>query len=170
MEAVTEDMATPKFAMTRSSRNPAHVAENIAAFERLLAHNRQAKIVWAHLGMDTTNRRSIALTQRLLAAHPNLRISITGLQDDIRGAPAADSPDWFFQPDKGLNPGWRSLIVAFPGRFLVGSDSFFLSPDAKFRMPQFIERATAVINQLPPEVARRVANENAIRLYKLANE
>ena len=167
MEAVSEETATPEFAVARSAANPARVAENIGAFERLLAHDRNARIVWVHLGMDTTTHRTVALTRRLLAAHPNLYLSVTGIQDDLRGAPAAATGDWFFRPDEGLNPRWRELIVAFSDRFMIGSDGFYLPPGADFRMPQFTERAAAVINELPPEIGRKVAHENATRVYKL---
>jgi predicted TIM-barrel fold metal-dependent hydrolase len=62
----------------RSNNNPDREPENITAFERLLAHNPKAKIVWVHLGMDTTDQRSPELTRRLLAKHQNLYSELCG--------------------------------------------------------------------------------------------
>ncbi|MCP5049928.1 MAG: hypothetical protein GY940_22365, partial [bacterium] len=52
MEAVPKEMATPRVLFKRSSRNPDTLKANIPALERLLKHNRKARIVWQHIGWD----------------------------------------------------------------------------------------------------------------------
>ena len=54
MEAVPQDMPIPeRLAMPQ---NPKVLPANLKAFKRLLAHNPQARIIWAHAGWDNTRR------------------------------------------------------------------------------------------------------------------
>src|SRR5450631_1989084 len=69
MEAVPQDMSVP--AALRSPPNPAALHANSGAFERLLAHNRQVRIIWAHAGWDNTGYRTADLCRRLLGTHAN---------------------------------------------------------------------------------------------------
>ena len=69
MEALPEDL--PKPARLTSSRNPPVFKANIAAFERLLAHNRKAAIIWSHAGWDNSGQRTRRLMRALLGRHPN---------------------------------------------------------------------------------------------------
>src|SRR2546427_6190938 len=73
MEALPETIPTPK---EYGPPNPPELQGNIAAFERLLAHNRRAKIIWAHAGSDNIRYRTPELSRRLLQAHPNLYMEI----------------------------------------------------------------------------------------------
>ncbi len=74
MEAVPRDMALP--AGLKSPPNAPRLHANIAAFERFLAHNSRANVIWAHLGSDFTGARTVELDRRLLQAHPNLYMEI----------------------------------------------------------------------------------------------
>jgi len=73
MEAVPEDMPLPSG--LSPSQNPKILKANISTFERLLSHNRKAKIIWAHAGWCQTGRRTPALCAELLERHPNLYMS-----------------------------------------------------------------------------------------------
>ena len=162
MEAVTQTWTVSADFTARSAANPVQVDENITAFERLLAHNARAKIIWVHLGMDTTGQRTPDLTQRLLAAHPNLFISISGLQRINVGVP-------LLQRGRGLNPQWRAVIEKYPDRFMIGGDTFFLPPDPRREFPPLIVPATRIIRipALTPAVARMLAFENAQVVFGL---
>ncbi len=145
----------------RSNNNPDREPENITAFERLLAHNPKAKIVWVHLGMDTTDQRSPELTRRLLAKHQNLYINIK-VNQRFAGK------HWVFKGGRGLNPEWREVFMEFPGRFMVGTDGFYPSPMADVQNPLPIFREVlGTVKSLPPRIARMVAYENAERIYGL---
>ena len=74
MEAVPQDMPLPPD--LKSPPNAARLHANIAAFERFLAHNPRAKVIWAHLGSDFTGFRTVELDRRLLQTHPNLYMEI----------------------------------------------------------------------------------------------
>jgi hypothetical protein len=153
MEAVPQDMPMPA-RFSGLGPNPANLKENISGFERLLTHNPKARIVWAHAGWDNTGERTVQLMRRLLTEHPNLYMSI---KIDER-APKRTSP---FDMDGNLKPGWLALLRDFSDRFLIGSDQFF------DEAPERLALVRRFVDALPPEIARRVASENARRVYRL---
>jgi predicted TIM-barrel fold metal-dependent hydrolase len=153
MEAVPADMPMP--GRFRRGPNPSQLKANIAAFERLLAHNRGARIVWAHCGWDLTGERTVALMRALLGKHPNLYMSF---KVDTRG-PQRTSP---FTPEGGLRPGWVELLREFPDRFLIGSDQFFDDEGT-----ERLSEARRLLDALPPELARQIGSENAKKVYRL---
>ena len=168
MDAVAGDIATPqRFAVPP---NPPRLADTIGGLERLLRHNPKARIVWAHGGSDPIGGQSPATIGRLMDAHPNLFMSLR-----IVGAGATTMQHKALL-DRDLEPGWRALLARHPDRFVIGSDSFMLASTMRGSGPatQFAERnmpklrATAFfLSLLPPEVAKKVSSENAIRIYRL---
>jgi predicted TIM-barrel fold metal-dependent hydrolase len=156
MEAVPEDIAAPpELGLPPGTRLPA----NIAGLERLLAHDRRAKIVWAHLGWDLTGFRTPALCRRLLTAHPNLYMELK--VDPVvvgRNSPLTDGGTGVLKPE------WRALISDFSERFVMGTDNHYPMPA---QGPQRWQADVSLLNQLPDGVRERVASENAIRLYHL---
>lgn len=160
MEAVPEEMALPNNERLRSPRNPKRLRPNIAAFERLLAHNREAKIIWAHAGWCNTGRRTPALMGDLLARHANLYMSIKIGRDSVHENRPLNRY-WEIKPE------WLNLCIRYPDRFLIGSDHFYLSPRIPRRMPRHAEASKVFLSQLPPEIASKVGYENAISIFKL---
>ncbi len=152
MEAVPAEMPFPQ--RRPVAGNPQRLRANIAAFERLLQHDRGAKIVWAHAGWDLTGERNAALMRRLLQSHANLFMS---LKLDDHGA-ARTAP---LRDDGSLRPDWLALLRDFADRFVIGSDQFYDEP--LNRLPQ----ARRLVDALPPDLAQQVASENALRLYRL---
>ena len=150
MEAVPEDMPMP---LARLGPSPAELHANIAAFERLLDHNREAKVVWAHAGWDLTGERRVPLMRSLLDRHPNLYMSI---KIDSAGFPGIKP-----MGQGGVRPGWLAMLRTFPDRFVIGSDLFFGENTER------LERAREFIDALPPDLAQLVGRENALRLYRL---
>jgi hypothetical protein len=150
MEAVPADLPRPP---ARLGPGPAELRANIAGFERLLDHNREAKVVWAHAGWDLTGERRVPLMRSLLDRHPNLYMSI---KIDSFGFPGTKP-----MGQGGVRPGWLAMLRAFPDRFVIGSDQFF------GENPERLARAREFIDALPPDLAQRVGRENALRLYRL---
>ena len=68
MGPVPSDVATP--AHLQAGQNPPLLRANIEGFERLLAHNRKTKIVWAHAGSDPLGHFTPALVRALLGGTP----------------------------------------------------------------------------------------------------
>lgn len=168
-DPVLAQMEKPK--RLNSPNNPPTFEPNLDAFERMLAYNRKAKIVWAHAGgVDMLGNYTPQLVARMLEKHPNLYFSLRPLGRD---------PGVMLQAGGGrkvLNPEWVAVVEKYPDRFVMGSDSFLVADNAQRvgaarifaansdRMRQAIREVLAAFK---PELARKVGYENAERLYKL---
>jgi predicted TIM-barrel fold metal-dependent hydrolase len=156
MEALPQDMDLP--APLKSPPNPPRIHANIAAFERLLAHNPRAKIVWAHLGWDTTGYRTPELMRRLLEAHPNLFMEIKLDPLDVgKNSPLTNGASGQIKPE------WLKLFTDFQDRFVIGSDQHYPQGSG----PQRWQAVVLLFNELPAAVRRKIGAENAARIYHL---
>ncbi len=150
-----------------SPRNPAVLKANLGGFERLLAHNRRAKIVWAHAGSDPLGYFTPKLVRELLGRHPNLLLSVR---------PTAPFPGSMVHPKGAINENWIAVLGDFPDRFVIGSDSFVVARASTgaeaariFEQRAEIQRRgiRRLLSHLPADLARRIGYENAGRLYRL---
>ncbi len=87
---------------------------------------------------------------RLVAASPQLFVELA-LRSDVA-------------PGGRLDPAWRDLFLRHPDRFMVGTDTWIPSRWASYVDVQ--SDARAWLGQLPPDVARRLAAENAESLAR----
>jgi predicted TIM-barrel fold metal-dependent hydrolase len=152
MEAIPQTMPLPS---DLSAPNPPELPANIAAFERLLDHNRNAKIIWAHAGADFTGFRTPDLCRRLLKAHANLYM-------EIKVDPITPGRNPLLLDGK-IKPDWLKLFQDFPGRFVVGSDQHY-GPKPP-TSPSRWQATVLLLNQLPPDLRRKIGMENALKLY-----
>jgi predicted TIM-barrel fold metal-dependent hydrolase len=153
MEAVPQDMALPSG--LKSPPNAPRLHANIAAFERLLAHNARAKIIWCHLGSDFTGLRTVELERRLLQAHPNLYM-------EIKADPEAHGLNYPLAADGKIKPEWLKLFTDFPDRFIIGSDQHYPEPKGQDRRWQ---EDILLFNQLSAEVRKKIGTENIAQIY-----
>jgi predicted TIM-barrel fold metal-dependent hydrolase len=165
LDPVPSDTATP--AHLGSGHNPPVLKANIEGFERLLAHNRKTKIVWAHAGSDPLGFFTPKLVRALIERHPNLALSIR---------PTSPRPGAMVQVTGEVNEKWVAVLRDFPDRFVLGSDTMIVA--THYTGPQtprlFAPQAEGqrrgirrLLSVLPPEVASRIGYENAERLYTL---
>lgn len=166
MEAVEHSApVSPRLAQA-CTQNPAELAPTVPALERLLAHNREARIVWQHIGWDNTGQLTPALLKRLLAAHPNLFLSLR-----VADLPAAAKhrriPNRIVTAQGRIEPEWRALIDAFPDRIVLGSDEFVPPTDEGAKLARSFASTWALLDELPPELADKVGRANAMRVYGL---
>jgi hypothetical protein len=156
--------------------NPRVLQGNINDFERLLAHDRDARIVWAHGGSDFTGNMTPALIGALMDRHPNLFMS-------LRPVPlrAVNNPFGlrFFNlmlTPQGVVPTWLALLHGHSNRFVMGADAFMTGPSVNAnRAVVALSRgnrgrliaASILLSRLPPKLARKIGTENAARLYRL---
>jgi len=166
-DVVAEETKAP--AWMDSPPNPRLFRANLPAFERLLAHNRKAVFVWAHSGSDMLGFWTTELSQKLLAAHPNLHMS-------LRMAPGRAPENHPLTKAGEIRPNWLKLLQMFPDRFVIGGDQFFVSPSIRGSGPGVAfskmaafnrERSKIFLAALPADLGRKIAFENAVRLYKL---
>ncbi|MEW6265805.1 MAG: amidohydrolase family protein [Thermodesulfobacteriota bacterium] len=158
MEAVPQDMPLP--AGLDSPPNPKTLRANIQAFERLLAHNRRAKIIWSHVGWCNTGSRTVELCRRLLAEHPNLYMSFKIRPDSL----PQNRP---LNKDGQIKPEWVRLVADFPDRFMLGADQFFMPLQLAKQRPRPVEAVYAFVSQLPESLKAKVGYENARQVFKI---
>ncbi len=158
MEAVTQNMATPKQFLSLSPNNPPTLNEDISAFERLLDHNAKAKVVWDHLGWDNTGDMTVDLLRRLLKLHPNLYLQ-------LKIEPASIIQNRPLDLSGKLRPEWLILISDFPDRFVLGSDTFYTDQGATDT--RSLQLLRSFLQQLPTDLATKVAMDNAKQIYRL---
>jgi len=165
LDPVPSDSATP--ASLGAAQNPPVLQANIEGFERLLAHNRKTKIVWAHAGSDPLGSFTPQLVRALLERHANLALSIR---------PASPRPGAMVHATGDVNEEWVAVLRDFPDRFVLGSDTMIVA--THYTGPHtprlFAHRGEGqwrgirrLLSVLHPDLARRIGYENAERLYKL---
>ena len=158
MEAVVTDKPTPPLFLQRSALNPTSLRANISALEGLLSHNRETSIVWAHVGWDNTGDMTVELLGNLLEAHPNLFLQVLMYGDIVPLFPEHAPLD----EGGSLRPEWLALFMAFPDRFVLGSDAQYADPD---RIDPHMAPIDALLQALPPDLALLIGLENPRRIY-----
>jgi hypothetical protein len=126
-----------------------------ARMENALRAQRRTRIIWAHTGSYLPPVR----IAQYLRAHPNLDFDLSS--KNLLYAPRAGSLVSFGR----LDEAWRLLFEAFPERFHFGVD--FLTRHHLEAAPAIGEYARAILSQLSPSTARRIAHLNAERAYRL---
>ncbi len=116
------------------------------ALELLFAHDKRAKIIWAHTGFHTSPERVKELFEKYPALWGELsyRSGIT----DFAGK---------------LTDAWKDLFARHADRFLLGSDTWI--NERWFGYDNIMREYRGWLAQLPPDQARRVAHANAERLF-----
>jgi hypothetical protein len=163
MEAVPENMPLPKIRRLESPHNPKTLRANIPAFEWLLAHNRNTKIIWSHVGWCNTGHRTTALCVELLRRHPNLYMSFKISPDSMSETrPLTEALQ--------IRDEWLNLIREYPERFIIGSDRFYVTPRTNIQIgppKKEGEGPERLLTLLPIKLARKVGYENTIQIFKL---
>ena len=125
----------------------AHVDD--AAIDLLMAHAPKARLIWAHSGIGGA---PVARVRALLTRHPTLMGELSyrpGLLD----------------ANGRLSAEWKALLNEFPGRFMIGSDTWV---NARWQGYESLMReARAWLGELEPGVARRIAWGNGAALFGL---
>lgn len=161
MDLVPQDMSLPGNPAFNPT-NPPVLKANLAAFERLLAHDRRAKFVWAHAGTDPLGTRTPNVQRELLSRHPNLYMSLRL----ARGGPI---PTFALTPDLRLKPEWAALLRDFPDRFVIGSDFFYGTGSGTPRGPaeETLGHYRSVLADLPSRLAEAIGHANAEKIYRM---
>ena len=120
-----------------------HAHSDADAVERLFRQDPEAHILWAHSGFTTPDAVRAVLTK-----HKHLWADLAYRND--------------YAPYGKLEPAWRQLILDFPDRFMVGTDT--PSPERWYYVVEHAKISRTWIADLPAEVADNVAFRNAERL------
>jgi len=129
-------------------------------FVKMLKEYPTHPFVLIHMG-----QLRLAEANQLLKEHPNLYF-ITSHCNPVT-VKSSNQP-WVNLFNRGeLSAEWSNLIIAFPGRFVLGFDSVFSSHWGKYYLKQ-VSLWKKSLSALPNEVAHAVAHRNAERLWKLS--
>jgi hypothetical protein len=167
IDIVPKDGPTPTNVVAMG--NPRTLHGNLEGFERLLAHNRRARIVLEHVGADPVGFATRELLQRLVEDHPNLYLA-------IRAAPAASAEmSNLIVGTSGMLPEWAEFFRQHSDRFLFGTDSFVTAsgaaagPGTAFaaRNVNKLILHNRILAGLPSPIAHKIGVENPKRLLGL---
>jgi len=96
-----------------------------AALERMLSHNKDAIILWCHLGFNNMTLNSATLNDFLLR-YPNLYFDTAGIQN-MQNPLSQPNSNWSRLADQSNNgklyEEWRQLFETWNSRILFGSDA-----------------------------------------------
>jgi hypothetical protein len=109
------------------------------AVERLFRHDPAARIVWAHAGYEPVPR-----VGDMLQRYRNLWVDLSSRED--------------IAPNGRLVTEWRALLLEFPDRFMMGTDTFV--PDRWGMIGSHAEAVRTWLTGLPREIAERIAYKN----------
>ncbi len=140
--------------------------ENIQALARYLDEFPKAKTVLSHglpyvsdvtYGGDKGGR----VLWKLLSNHPNLYLDLSRKGSTLTDKKAAQA----FSKGAGPAGNWVKFIEKFPDRFMVGSDTH--APDENRYDEVMMEFRAELFPYLQPATLKKVAYENAVRVFRL---
>ena len=118
-----------------------------------LAHNRDANIIWAHVGISrritVPNEVIIGITETMLSENKNLYYDISWVVFEDFILPNVDA--------------WAALINKYPDRFLIGSDKV----GHWETYPQEITKYDQLLDVLSEDAKRMVSGDNVLRLINV---
>lgn len=118
------------------------------AIEKLYAHAPRTTVIWAHTGIGGDPP---ARVRALLDRHPTLH-------GELSYRPGLTQAGQ-------LTPEWRELLLRYPTRFLIGSDTWVNQRWASY--DELMRDYRAWLGELPPDAARRIAWDNGAALFGL---
>jgi hypothetical protein len=121
----------------------AHCDES--ALDLIFAHNAGARVIWAHTGFSVPPDR----IERALKRYPALWGELSYRYDMTASG--------------SLTPAWRRLLLEFPDRFVIGSDTW--TNERWERYDEIVAWYRGWLAELPGEVARAIAWTNAQTLF-----
>ncbi len=126
----------------------AHVDDT--AIDLLMAHAPKARLIWAHTGISGA---AAARVDALFARYPTLMGELS-----YRPGLTCDAGK--------LCPEWRALLLKYPTRFMIGSDTWV---NQRWQYYDELMKGYRVwLGDLPPEVARGIAWGNGAAVFGVA--
>jgi len=124
-----------------------HAHSDADAIDRIFRQDPDARVLWAHSGFTDPEE-----VTAMLAKHPNLWADLAFRSDQARGGT--------------VDPAWRKAFLAFPDRFMLGTDTF--TPERWFYVADHARWSRGWLADLPPDVALKIGRTNAERLAEWA--
>jgi hypothetical protein len=120
-----------------------HAHSDADAVERIFKQDPDARVLWAHSGFDQPDN-----VRTMLARHKMLWADLAFRNDYAHAG--------------RLEASWRQLMLDFPDRFMVGTDT--PSPERWYYVVEHANFSRKWLADLPADVADNIAFRNAERL------
>jgi hypothetical protein len=120
-----------------------HAHSDADAVQRMFKHNPEALVLWAHSGFDQPDN-----VRAMLEKHRTLWADLAFRTDHA--------------PSGKLNAAWKQLLIDFPDRFMVGTDTF--APERWHYVVEHASYSRTWLAELPADLADNIAFRNAERL------
>lgn len=128
--------------------------------KRALAHNRDCKIIWAHVGISrrVEIQNLVSVAAEMLEENPNLYIDLSWvvydyyIQDEF--------PTGYL--DNDTIGDWVNLCEAYPDRIMVGTDKV----GHWETYPAEVVKYYDLLDRLSPETAQKICRDNILGLVK----
>jgi len=117
-----------------------HAHSDSDAIDRIFTHNPNAVVLWAHSGFESPGEIRI-----MLEKYDNLWADLAFRSNHAR--------------DGKVDKEWETLFTDFPGRFMIGTDTF--TPERWYFVIEHAEWSRSWIESLPNELANNIAYANA---------
>ncbi|MFP6771549.1 MAG: amidohydrolase family protein [Alphaproteobacteria bacterium] len=124
-----------------------HAHADAEAVDRIFAQDPEARVLWAHSGFDKPED-----VAAMLAKHKNLWSDLAFRSEHASGGK--------------VDPHWRKVFLAFPDRFMLGTDTF--APERWYYVIDQANWSRQWLADLPLEVAENIAYRNAETLARWA--
>jgi hypothetical protein len=131
-------------ALAREHQLFLHSHSDADAIERQFQQDPNARILWAHSGFDAPER-----VREMLVTYPRLWCDLAYRSDHANAGK--------------VDPAWRALFLAFPDRFVVGTDTF--TPERWHFVVEHANWTRQWLADLPTDVAERIAYQNGEALF-----
>jgi len=147
VDADDEPLMRRIVALAIEKRIPLHVHSDRQPVEYLYSLDPGLTIIWAHAGMSEPP----GVVEEMMARYSTLYADTSYREWEIlRGADAIDAD-------------WRRVLERFADRFMVGSDTWINAQWASYDRLMASNRQW--LAQLSPDAARKIAYQNAERLF-----
>ena len=134
-------------AIARENKLFLHVHSESPAIERLFALEPEVTIIWAHAGFYDKP----GTIGRMLDKYDNLHAELSLRAPNIH------------PPGDDIDPDWKAVLLRHQNRFVVGSDTYINLAWAEY--DEIIADHRAWLAKLPRDVAKKIAHENAEKLF-----
>jgi hypothetical protein len=124
-----------------------HVHSDADAVNRIFKQDPDARILWAHAGFE-----EVPVVAALMRQQKNLWADLSFRYELANGNKVTTS--------------WRALLLEFPDRFMLGSDTYIA--ERWFAVNEHAAWARRWLADLPKEVAERIALRNGEQVFTAA--
>lgn len=133
--------------LARENQAIVHLHSDAEPVNLLYQLEPELTMIWAHAGMSEPPD----VIGTMFARHSQLYVDTSYRETEILG------------DGEALDPAWKALILKYPERFMVGTDTWINDQWAIYE--ELIDTNRLWLSKLPRDVAQMIAYKNAEKLF-----